>query len=136
MDFTTEQEEFWAGQFGSDYISRNQGRNLLASNLNFFSKAFGQTGSEAQACATPVVAFNTTGLKDVVDHKETGYLAQPYEVEDLATGITWCLSDKERLKKLGGQARDRAVKLWSPEVVVPQYLDVYKKAISDWEGDR
>ena len=42
MDFNTEQENFWSGQFGSDYISRNQGRNLLASNLNFFSKAFGQ----------------------------------------------------------------------------------------------
>ena len=44
MDFNTEQENFWAGQFGSDYISRNQGHNLLASNLNFFSKAFGQAG--------------------------------------------------------------------------------------------
>ncbi len=37
--FKTEQEEFWAGKFGSDYISRNQGAELLASNLNFFSKA-------------------------------------------------------------------------------------------------
>jgi len=44
MDFSTEQESFWAGQFGSDYISRNQGQNLLASNLNFFTKAFSQAG--------------------------------------------------------------------------------------------
>jgi len=44
MDFTTEQENFWAGQFGSDYILRNQGQNLLASNLNFFTKAFNQAG--------------------------------------------------------------------------------------------
>ena len=44
MGFTTEQENFWAGQFGSDYISRNKGRNLLASNLNFFTKAFDQAG--------------------------------------------------------------------------------------------
>jgi pseudaminic acid biosynthesis-associated methylase len=37
--YETEQEEFWAGQFGDDYIARNQGAALLASNLAFFSKA-------------------------------------------------------------------------------------------------
>ena len=40
MSFVTEQEKFWAGSFGSEYISRNQGADLLASNLNFFSKVF------------------------------------------------------------------------------------------------
>jgi pseudaminic acid biosynthesis-associated methylase len=38
-DFRTDQEAFWAGEFGSDYIARNQGDKLLASNLNFFAKA-------------------------------------------------------------------------------------------------
>lgn len=37
--FKTEQEAFWAGDFGKQYISRNQGDALLASNLDFFSKA-------------------------------------------------------------------------------------------------
>lgn len=37
--FKTEQERFWAGEFGSDYISRNRGDKLLASNLSFFGKA-------------------------------------------------------------------------------------------------
>lgn len=37
--FKTDQEEFWAGNFGSDYIQRNKGRHLLASNLAFFAKA-------------------------------------------------------------------------------------------------
>jgi len=39
MTFKTEQEEFWAGDFGDDYIDRNKGDKLLASNLKFFSKA-------------------------------------------------------------------------------------------------
>lgn len=38
-NYITPQEEFWAGDFGSEYISRNQGDLLLASNLNFFGKA-------------------------------------------------------------------------------------------------
>lgn len=37
--YKTEQEAFWAGAFGADYIERNRGDALLASNLNFFSKA-------------------------------------------------------------------------------------------------
>jgi spore coat polysaccharide biosynthesis protein SpsF len=37
--FKTDQEKFWAENFGNDYIERNQGAKLLASNLSFFSKA-------------------------------------------------------------------------------------------------
>lgn len=42
MSFRTEQEAFWAGNFGADYIQRNQGDALLASNLDFFAKALRQ----------------------------------------------------------------------------------------------
>lgn len=43
MSYTTEQEAFWAGEFGNAYIERNQGDALLASNLDFFSKALRAT---------------------------------------------------------------------------------------------
>lgn len=43
-DFVTPQEEFWAGDFGSEYIGRNDSQQLLASNLNFFTKALKQAG--------------------------------------------------------------------------------------------
>lgn len=43
MTFKTDQEAFWAGEFGNDYIGRNQGDALLAANLDFFSKAFRAT---------------------------------------------------------------------------------------------
>ncbi len=39
MTFATEQEGFWAGQFGTDYIRRNVGGALLASNVAFFARA-------------------------------------------------------------------------------------------------
>ena len=42
MNFKSEQEAFWAGDFGKDYIKRNQSKELLASNINFFSKALKQ----------------------------------------------------------------------------------------------
>jgi spore coat polysaccharide biosynthesis protein SpsF len=42
MTYKTEQEAFWAGNFGTEYIQRNQGDILLASNLAFFAKALDQ----------------------------------------------------------------------------------------------
>ena len=42
--YNTEQEKFWANEFGTDYIERNRGDQLLASNLNFFTKALQQAG--------------------------------------------------------------------------------------------
>jgi spore coat polysaccharide biosynthesis protein SpsF len=41
--FKTEQEKFWAGKFGTDYISRNRSDEYLASNIGFFSKALAKT---------------------------------------------------------------------------------------------
>ena len=49
-DYGTPQEEFWAGQFGTDYIARNQSDALLASNLAFFSSALRRAGTLA-SCA-------------------------------------------------------------------------------------
>jgi len=43
--YSTEQEGFWAGDFGTEYIGRNESKELLASNLNFFSTALKHAGS-------------------------------------------------------------------------------------------
>ena len=43
-DHKTPQEKFWAGEFGTEYIARNTGDKLLASNLSFFIKALNQAG--------------------------------------------------------------------------------------------
>lgn len=42
--YKTEQEAFWVGEFGTEYIGRNNSDQLLASNLNFFTKALNQAG--------------------------------------------------------------------------------------------
>ena len=44
MDYKTEQEAFWAGDFGSEYMHRNVGATLLSSNLAFFSRILRRTG--------------------------------------------------------------------------------------------
>lgn len=42
-EFKTEQEKFWAGQFGKDYIARNRSGQYLTSNIAFFANVFRRT---------------------------------------------------------------------------------------------
>jgi len=93
-------------------------------------EAFGQTGSEAQACGCPVVAFDCTGLQDVVEHRVTGYLAKPFDTVDLANGIKWVIENKKRYESLSSAARERALRLWAPEVVTPRYRAIYEAVLS------
>src|SRR5260221_6632725 len=41
--FATEQESFWAGEFGDEYTARNRGAKWVASNLAFFSRILDRT---------------------------------------------------------------------------------------------
>ena len=42
--FKTDQESFWAGSFGDEYVERNKSQALLASNLAFWSKILANVG--------------------------------------------------------------------------------------------
>ena len=42
-EYRTEQEAFWAGHFGDDYVARNRGERLIASNLALFAKVLART---------------------------------------------------------------------------------------------
>jgi glycosyltransferase involved in cell wall biosynthesis len=92
-------------------------------------ESFSQMASEAHVCGTPVIAFNVCGLRDIVDNRITGYLANAFDAEDLAEGIRWVLSDKARLTALGQQARIKALKKFDKAVVSQQYKGVYRKVI-------
>ena len=80
--------------------------------------------SESSACGTPVIAFRTGGLKDIVEHKITGYLAKNFESEDLANGINWILSSKNK-KKISQNARKRIINNFDNYKIAKKYLKVY-----------
>lgn len=80
------------------------------------------TAMEAQTCGRPVVAFNIGGLPDIVSHQQTGYLATPFDTQELARGIIVALTNQEAW---GRTARVRADQEWSPNVVVRRYVELY-----------
>lgn len=113
------------------YVEENALREIYAAAdlmvVPSRQEAFGQTASEALASGTPVVAFNATGLRDIVRHKETGYLAEPFNPRDLANGIDWVLGDSERRIRLSENAREDAVNRFSLQTVCAQYRELYNR---------
>lgn len=89
------------------------------------------TGVEAQACGLPVVGFDVGGMSDIVSHHESGYLAQPFEIEDLAQGISWCLKDSERHGALSAAARRHAEATYAAPIVAAQYAALYREVLGE-----
>lgn len=84
---------------------------------------------EAQTSGRPVVALNIGGLPDIIDQGKTGHLATLGDAPDLAYGISTFL-DPKRNQEAGDAARERATALWSPEVVVAQYHELYEQVMA------
>ena len=94
-------------------------------------EVFGQTATEAMSCGTPVVAFRTTGLLDIIDHKQTGYLASLFDAEDLAKGIRWCIEDQQRNLLLSENARKKVLDKFDINKIAEMYKDLYHKILSN-----
>ena len=90
--------------------------------------AFGKTLAESMACGTPVVCFNATGPKDIVDHQINGYKAIPFESSDLAKGIIWVLNSPD-YTTLSQNAREKVLRCFDSKVVAEEYIKLYKSVL-------
>lgn len=87
------------------------------------------TVMESLACATPVIAFKTGGIPDMVKHLENGYLANYESASDLADGIEW-LFLHEQPEEVQKEARRSVLANFSPAVIANHHAELYYKLIS------
>jgi glycosyltransferase involved in cell wall biosynthesis len=88
------------------------------------------TVMEAAACGIPSVGFNIGGMPDLIEHCSNGYLAKPYETEDLATGIAWVLENRDRHQQLCTRARQKVEQEFTSEIQARRYLSVFSELAS------
>ncbi len=93
-------------------------------------EAFGKTAIEAMACGTPVVAFDTTGLRASVVHQYNGYFARCFDAVDLAKGISWVLEDAPRLRALSQNARQTVEDKFTFAHQARQYSALYQQLLT------
>jgi glycosyltransferase involved in cell wall biosynthesis len=83
---------------------------------------------ESMACGTPVVAYETGGLPDMVREGESGSVVNPVgESAALAEAISRLLFERERLPMLRRNARDIAVAEYDLGIQSLNYKNVYEK---------
>jgi glycosyltransferase involved in cell wall biosynthesis len=86
---------------------------------------------ESMAAGTPVVAFRTGGVPEMVEHKKTGYLADQGDVNGLVEGLREALvSGKARDWSLA--ARRRAEDHYSLRQHALAHIELYEKMIAQY----
>jgi glycosyltransferase involved in cell wall biosynthesis len=90
------------------------------------NEGLGLVAVEAQLCETPVIAFDSGGLSDVVQHDRTGILVGDISAGALAAGIDSLLARPDRGASLGAAGRLHALATFAPESVARRYADLYR----------
>ena len=86
------------------------------------------TAVEAMACATPVVAFDTGGLRDIVDHKVNGYLAEAFSTKELSRGIEYILHNDQIA--LSEAAHQKVLNDFEMDKITQKYIELYTKILN------
>lgn len=89
-DYKTEQEHFWAGEFGNDYLVRNRGNTLVGGNLRLFSTILAACGPVASVIEFGAnIGLNLIALKQLLPAADLSAI----EINDTAAAA---------LRELGG----------------------------------
>src|SRR5256885_15766713 len=92
-------------------------------------EGLGLSAVEALLCETPVVAFDSGGLRDVIQHEKTGLLVQPGDRAALAKTLDNLLSRDGRGAHLGKAGRLYALSTFAPESAARRYAEIYRQVL-------
>ena len=87
-------------------------------------ETFGIGTLEAMICAVPILGYNWCGTKDLVQHKVTGYLVEPGDIDGLIEGAAWL---REHRSEIGANAREFA-KGYDWPAIMERYYGLFKQA--------
>jgi glycosyltransferase involved in cell wall biosynthesis len=119
----------WHGALPQDHLAPFY-RRAAALVVPSREEGLGLVAVEAQLCETPVVAFDSGGLRDIVENQATGILVKDFESQALATAIDDLLDKPERANELGKAGRRAALRVFAPDAVARSYASIYRDAIT------
>lgn len=91
-------------------------------------EGLGMTAVESLLTGTPVVAFDSGGLPDIVIPERTGVLVPPGDSTALASALDRVLGDLQLSARLGKEGREFALSHFAPESVAKQYATLLRQA--------
>ena len=79
---------------------------------------------EAMGHGKPIIATTVGGIPDMVT-EESGILVAPGDAHELSQAMLMLAADPELRHRMGAAARERYLKLFSPQAVLPFLLETY-----------
>jgi len=94
------------------------------------AETFGLVIAEAMSCGTPVIAFNNTAIPEIIDHMQTGYLAENKNIEDFIKGIKIFLENEDLRNTAGIKAGQVVEANFTLDKMINNYINLYQEI---WE---
>ena len=82
---------------------------------------------ESMACGTPCVGFAVGGVPDMIRPGETGLLAEPFDVGELADAVRTVLQDDDLRVRMSADCRRAAEAEYPLSVQAGRYVDLYRR---------
>ena len=92
-------------------------------------EGLGLVAVEAQLCETPVIAFDSGGLPDVIQNGRTGLLVGERTAGTLAAAVRTMLERDDLGAEFGAAGRLHALATFAPESVARRYADLYRTVV-------
>lgn len=118
----------WHGQLGTDQLAGLY-RTATALAVPSIDEGLGLVAVEAMLCETPVVAFRSGGLTDVIRDGSTGMLVPAGDVTSLAAALDTVIDEPERARVLGVAGRIFALANFAPESAARRYASIYAQVL-------
>lgn len=91
-------------------------------------ESFGQVAAESLACETPVIAFDNSGLTDIIQHNQSGFLVPAFDTRKLAQHIIdFSNYPKKKRLEMGKLGRDYICNNFSTEIISLKWNQLYNK---------
>lgn len=91
---------------------------------------------ESMACGTPVLAFDTWWITEMITHLNHGYVARHKDVDDLFKGLLWILNNSPlQHQMLRSNCIKKVQNLYTYKTIAEQYKAVYDRALKEQEED-
>ncbi|MBI5530040.1 MAG: N-acetyl-alpha-D-glucosaminyl L-malate synthase BshA [Candidatus Doudnabacteria bacterium] len=107
---------------------------LNAADLGLYTsetESFGMGILETMSYENPIVSTNVGGVPEVMEEGKSGFLLALGDVSGMANKVKLLVNNENLRKQMGQHAKKIACEKFCSKVVVPQYLEYYKKIIEE-----
>jgi glycosyltransferase involved in cell wall biosynthesis len=90
-----------------------------------FSESFSNICTEAFACATPVVASDIEGYREIVTNAENGILVPPGDYHELGKAVQYLIDNPKTARRLGERGRMTVRQSFDANVTIKKLISIY-----------